>query len=168
MRHSRAQAFRQALDDHAASSDGGRWTDLADDPNDPSALVHRAATLRAAWRAPIADRIAFLEERCRDRRVLDIGCVAHDVARMDSPTWLHGRLARVASSCLGVDVLEAGVREMKARGYDVLAHDVLGSGAGPIAQFAPFDVIVAGELIEHVEHVGALFELARATLSASG
>jgi 2-polyprenyl-3-methyl-5-hydroxy-6-metoxy-1,4-benzoquinol methylase len=166
MRHSRAQAFQEALVQRVPPGTV-RWTDVADDPNDPAALAHRAARLRAAWRGPIADRIAFLEERCRHRRVLDIGCVAHDVARMDSPEWLHGRLARVASHCVGVDVLEDGVREMQARGFTVLAHD-LATGLGPVAEYAPFDVIVAGELIEHVEHIGVLFELARTALRTDG
>ncbi len=167
MRHSRSADFDRALADAPARSGAQRWSDLASDPNDPAAVAWRAATLRAAWRPPIANRVRFLEDRCRGRRVLDIGCVAHDVARLASPDWLHGRLAAVAARCVGVDVLEDGVEEMRRRGYTVLVHD-LTAGVGPVADHAPFDVIVAGELIEHVESLGMLFDTARTVLAPGG
>lgn len=144
-----------------------RWTDVADDPNDPAALVTRARTLQSAWRDEIPDRLGFLLERCQGQRVLDIGCVAHDVARMRSPDWLHGRLTSVAASCLGVDVLEDGVSEMTSRGFSAVVHD-FSTGTGPLASHGPFDVIVAGELIEHVEDLGMLFRAARELLDPAG
>jgi 2-polyprenyl-3-methyl-5-hydroxy-6-metoxy-1,4-benzoquinol methylase len=167
MRHSRSARFDTALRSLDAGRAPRRWTDVADDPNDAAALGWRAEVLRAAWRPAIPDRVTFLEERCRGRRVLDVGCVAHDVARMRSDAWLHGRLAAVASSCLGVDVLPDGVQAMRDRGYDALVHD-LGTGLGPVASHGPFDVVVAGELIEHVESIGMLFDVARQALAPGG
>ena len=140
---------------------------VADDPNDPVAIAHRAAVLREAWRPAINDRIEFLVDRCWDKRILDIGCVAHDAARMDSGQWLHGRLAAAAAHCIGVDVLEIGVAEMRRRGFVVELHD-LREGLGPLAEHAPFDVIVAGELIEHVEALDMLFRTAAMALAAGG
>src|SRR5439155_6187427 len=105
--------------------------------------------------------------RCRDRKVLDVGCVAHDVERMSAPTWLHGRIAAVAHRCVGVDVLAPGVEEMRCRGYEVALHD-LTTGLGPIAAERPFDVIVAGELIEHVEALDMLFSVAGQALGDAG
>ena len=98
---------------------------------------------------------------------MDIGCVAHDVARMSSEQWLHGRLATVASSCIGVDVHHDGVQEMNRRGFRAVVHD-LSAGVGPLAEQDPFDVIVAGELIEHVESVSMLFTTANALLAPDG
>lgn len=168
MRHSRSAEFTRALESFRPGTTGQRrWVDDAPDPNDPAALVRRAEVLRAAWRPEISDRIAYLEQRCSGKRVLDIGCVAHDVARMKSPLWLHGRLAAVASECLGVDVLAEGVEAMCRLGFDGVAHD-LGTGLGPIAERAPFDVVVAGELIEHVESVDMLFRTARDALVPGG
>ena len=165
IRHSRQAQFVDALtgpDDQAR-----RWSELASDPNAPPALVHRARVLQAAWRPSIADRIAFIEDRCRGRKVLDVGCVAHDVERMSAPTWLHGRIAAAADQCLGVDVLPSGVEEMRRRGFEVVLHD-LTTGLGPISDSAPFDVIVAGELIEHVEALDMLFALADEALGDTG
>ena len=165
VRHSRRARFLAAL--RAAGPPARHWTDLVSDPNAPVAIVHRANELHAAWRPPIEDRIGFIESRCRGRKVLDIGCVAHDVERMSSPAWLHGRIAAVAQRCIGVDVLPAGVEEMRRRGYEVLLHD-LTTGPGPVTAVGPFDVIVAGELIEHVEGLDMLFRLADGALTADG
>src|SRR5687768_13526120 len=110
MRHSRRAQFVDALTRPERSAN--RWSDLTSDPNAPFALAHRARVLQAAWRPPIEDRVAFIETRCRDRKVLDVGCVAHHVERMSSPAWLHGRIAAVARRCIGVDVLTSGVEEM--------------------------------------------------------
>lgn len=86
---------------------------------------------------------------------------------MDSPQWLHGRLAAVATRCIGVDVLSDGASAMRERGFEVVLHD-LSEGLGPLAPDAPFDVIVAGELIEHVEAVDMLFRAAGEALAPGG
>lgn len=165
MKHSRSAEFGRAL---ATIRDGAtRWSDLTDDPNDPVALAHRARTLRAAWRDEVTDRAQFIVDRARGRRVLDVGCVAHDVERMKSDLWLHGRIAAVAQSCLGVDVLDEGVAHMRELGFDAVAHD-LSAGPGPVAERGPFDVIVAGELIEHVPAMDMLFSAARDLLTPDG
>jgi 2-polyprenyl-3-methyl-5-hydroxy-6-metoxy-1,4-benzoquinol methylase len=165
MRHSRSHEFERAL---TAQYDGvKRWSDLADDPNDPAALAFRARTLRAAWRDEIPDRSVFIVERSRGLRVLDVGCVAHDVERMRSSNWLHGRVAAVAATCLGVDVLDEGVAHMKTLGYDAISHD-LTEGLGPVAERGPFDVMVAGELIEHVPALDMLFHAASELLAEEG
>jgi 2-polyprenyl-3-methyl-5-hydroxy-6-metoxy-1,4-benzoquinol methylase len=166
MRHSRSEQFEQAVA-AGPSTKARRWSDVASDPNDPRALVERAEALRGAWRSPIADRLAFLEQRCREKRVLDIGCVAHDVGRMSSANWLHARLASVAASCVGVDVLEEGIAHMRSLGFDAVAHD-LRDGPGELAARAPFDVVVAGELIEHVEALDMLFRTAAWALDTDG
>ena len=165
MKHSRSERYDRALAEPPPSV--ARWSEVADDPNDPLALVRRARTLRAAWRDPIADRIAFIVERCSERRVLDIGCVAHSVDRMHSPDWLHGRIADASSSCLGVDVLPVGLEHMRRAGYDVIQHD-LSDGPGPVGTDGPFDVIVAGEIIEHVASLDMLFSAARELLALHG
>jgi 2-polyprenyl-3-methyl-5-hydroxy-6-metoxy-1,4-benzoquinol methylase len=167
LRHSRSEQFGRWVSATDLPAPGGRWTDVASDPNAPAAVTRRAETLRACWRPPVSDRLAFLEGRCRGRRVLDVGCVAHDVRRMDSRAWLHGRLAGVAERCIGVDVVADGVEEMRRRGFTAVLHD-LSTGLGPIEGDAPFDVIVAGELIEHVASIDMLFRVARAGLAPDG
>jgi 2-polyprenyl-3-methyl-5-hydroxy-6-metoxy-1,4-benzoquinol methylase len=165
IRHSRVAAFERARASSPESVEG--WSALADDPNDPTAVAHRARTMAAAWRPDIADRITFIEQRVRGRRVLDIGCVAHDPARMDSPEWLHGRIAAAAASCVGVDILDDGVAAVTSRGYDAVALD-LTAGLGSLSERGPFDVIVAGELLEHVPDLDMVFRIAAEGLAPGG
>ena len=167
MRHSRAKAFDDALGSAGRVCPARHWSEVADDPIDPRALGYRSEQLRAAWRPDVADRVEFLIDRCRSKRVLDIGCVAHDVARMASPQWLHAKIAGAASRCVGVDIHHAGIAEMLRLGYEAIAHD-LTTGLGPVSDLGPFDVIVAGELIEHVGSMDMLFETAAGLLADDG
>ena len=166
VKHSRSDAFESALEAEPPSGPT-RWSDIASDPNDPRVLAQRARTLRAAWREAVEDRAEFVVDRCVGQRVLDIGCVAHDVERMQSLLWLHRRIAAAAAACLGVDVLDEGIDAMRDAGFDAVAHD-LSEGPGPVAPFGPFDVIVAGELIEHVPALDMLFSAARDLLARDG
>lgn len=166
MRNRRAQRFKLVVEP-TQGEHPRRWTDVSDDPNDEVAVAWRAATLRSAWRPAVGDRVEFLRDRCRGKRVLDVGCVAHDVARMQSETWLHRQLADAASECIGVDVLEEGVQAMQEAGYRAVVTD-LRAGLGSLDTEAPFEVIVAGELIEHVEAVDMLFRTASAGLADDG
>ena len=163
MRHSRNREFDEAL---KLTAEVSHWSELADDPNDPKALMWRSEMLRQAWKEDAPDRVDFLVERAHDRRVLDIGCVAHDVERMKSPLWAHGRIANAARSCLGVDVHDSGVEEMNRLGYQARVHD-FASGIGAF-DGREFDVIVAGELIEHVGDINMLFRTASKLLTADG
>ena len=143
------------------------WAAHAADPNDPTVVQRRAEVLARAWRPPVSGRVAYLRSRARGRTVLDVGCVAHDLDRIASGNWLHATLAKVATSCVGVDVLSDGVEAMRDAGYDAVSHD-LSTGSGPLAQRGPFQVIVAGELIEHVSDTDMLFRSARELLAADG
>lgn len=167
MCHSRSQAFADALSSTMAPDPVGHWSEAAPDPNDPLALALRSSAIRQAWIPEIPNRLVFLLERCDGKRVLDIGCVAHDLARMDAAHWLHGQISGVASSCLGVDIHSDGIAEMQRRGYAAIEHD-LALGLGPLESEKPFDVIVAGELIEHVESMGMLFDTAAGLLAPEG
>lgn len=166
VRHNRAAAFTAAHRDADRATIGG-WSEIAEDPNDPRVVAHRARTLEAAWRPGILDRVAFLADRCRGRNVLDIGCVAHDEARLAGDDWLHGHIARAADRCVGVDILADGVAAVVAAGFDAVTHDLTG-GLGPLAERGPFDVIVAGELIEHVPDLDMVFRVADEGLAADG
>lgn len=157
VRHNRAKAFADAWDQPV----------ITPDPSDPAAVADRARTLAAAWIPHVEDRVDFIVERCRGSHVLDIGCVAHDASRMDDPRWLHRHIADAAETCVGVDILEDGVDTLRAAGFDAIAHD-LSTGLGPLSGRAPFDRIVAGELIEHLGDLDLLFRVAATGLATDG
>jgi SAM-dependent methyltransferase len=85
---------------------------------------------------------------------------------METPRWLHGQLAEVAARCVGVDYNEQGVRKMVELGFDARFAD-LDSIVNVFAD-ERFELIVAGELIEHLSNPQTLFERARDLLAPSG
>src|SRR5208282_5306014 len=101
-----------------------RWTDASLDLNSSQALEFRANTLRSARRAPIVDRIAYLQELCRGKRVLDVGVVNHVASAIHDPLWLHGAVRSVASYILGVDIVAEGISQLQQAGYNVRLCDI--------------------------------------------
>ena len=146
---------------------GTHWSATAKDPNDLRVVADRARILADAWRPAVHSRTEFICGRVAGRSVLDVGCVAHDIERMESPEWLHRRVADLAASCVGVDVIESGVAAMSDAGFDAVCQDLTG-GLGSLASRGPFQVILAGELIEHVASLDMLFAAAAAGLTADG
>lgn len=101
-------------------------------------------------------------------RVLDVGCVQHTLAGKDweDPpfgTFLHADLVRHADHVTGIDIVEEDVRQMAQAGFDVRVGDAQDFGLDET-----FDVIVAGELIEHLENPGDFLECCRDHLSKDG
>lgn len=110
--------------------------------------------------ARVQDVIAAL---VTGQRVLDLGCVQHDPAQASTEWWLHAHLVRAAASVVGVDLLAPAVAALHARGYQVVAGDACHLDLGE-----QFDVVVAGELIEHVDEPGPLLASARVHLRPGG
>lgn len=137
-----------------------RWTDVSDDPNSPAALQFRRQTLAAARRPPVPDRTAYLQDLCRGRRVLDVGVVDHTV---DSGQPLHRAVASVAGYCLGVDILEGPVNRLREQGFNVRKCDITRDDVGE-----QFDVMVVGEVIEHLGNPAGLFAAGGRVLSPGG
>lgn len=99
--------------------------------------------------------------------MLDIGCVDHRVEWVERSGWLHKDIAAVASFCIGVDLDAAGVEQMNALGYRAIRHDIM-TGVGSLAFHAPFEVVVAGETIEHLPCPQRLLSVARDLLTPKG
>jgi SAM-dependent methyltransferase len=97
----------------------------------------------------------FIIELARGRSVLDLGCIDHsaDTALALGDKWLHGRLRGVAERLVGVDMLAADAEVLNGRGYDIRIADVESLDLGD-----QFDLIVAGDLIEHLSNVGRFLE----------
>jgi SAM-dependent methyltransferase len=89
---------------------------------------------------------------CRNRDVLDLGCIAHSYERAikDGDKWLHKQIRRVARSLTGLDKLPVDAEKLNAEGYDIVIGDAENFALG-----RTFDVIVAGDLIEHLANIGA-------------
>jgi SAM-dependent methyltransferase len=119
--------------------------------------------LTSAQAGIVEDRITYLCDLARGKRILDVGVVDHFLDASSSERWLHGRLCEVAEKCLGVDVLTDELEQLRLRGYDVRDVDLT---RGPLDE--TFDVIVMGEIIEHIEKPGSLLRNAAMMLDKGG
>jgi 2-polyprenyl-3-methyl-5-hydroxy-6-metoxy-1,4-benzoquinol methylase len=131
---------------------------------DPIVIGRRQAILRSARRPPIPDRLAYLLELAEGRRVLDLGVVDHTSQSDRRDHWLHGQLAKVAGTILGIDIIENEVELLRQRGFAVECMDVT---AGELPE-GEWDLIVAGELVEHLACPGGLFDAAASLLAENG
>lgn len=117
-----------------------------------------------------SDRIAFDDHKVRyvvryaeGRDVLDLGCVQHNPQGYKSRYWVHNALREKAKSVLGMDLAAEGVEYLKARGFDIVHGDAQNYDLG-----RDFDVIVAGDLIEHLEDFAGFLESAKRHLRPGG
>jgi SAM-dependent methyltransferase len=121
---------------------------------------------RLPRRGPV-DRFEATVEACRGKRVAHIGFVDERrmLAKQAEGVWLHARLADVASSLVGLDNAEDGVAWARERGFEAHTVDVQSSESVRALELEPFEVVVAGEVIEHLDAPGpflrAMRELAK-------
>lgn len=106
---------------------------------------------------------ALVDTVPRGRSVLDIGCVQHSTENMDNNDWVHAKLYNVAEEVLGVDYLETEVRQLQQEGYNVVCAD-----AEQMDLDRTFDVVVAGELIEHLSNIGSFLDTVHDHLERDG
>jgi SAM-dependent methyltransferase len=141
-----------------------RWYHLSKNPNLPVVKAAREQKLVAARQeALVVDRIQYLTELARNKDVLDVGVVAHDANIAGDDKWLHKHLAKAARTCLGVDILEAEVEKLRAHGFNVICTDIV---AHQLEQ--KFDLVVCGEVLEHVDAPGLLLSSCAKMLRPSG
>jgi predicted TPR repeat methyltransferase len=123
----------------------------------------QAAIAKARTGRLVYDRVAYLCQLVDGKSILDIGVVEDTREAVESSGWRHGHLRRHAGQCLGVDVLEEEVRYLQTKGYKVICADVT---KAPIAE--KFDVIIAGEVLEHLDATGMFMKNCATMLNFGG
>ena len=124
----------------------------------------------ADWRVSnLSDRAARIVELCQGRRVLHVGCADQlfTEQKLTDGTLLHAIVAAVAGECYGVDQSAEGVALLERHGYRNLA-------VGSIEELVidrrfgdtRFDVVLAGEVLEHVSDAGSFLLSLRPLLQA--
>jgi SAM-dependent methyltransferase len=116
------------------------------------------------------DRVDLLLDFCRGRRVVHVGFV--DERRMETKLatgkWLHARLAEVAASIVGLDLAKEGVERAREQGFEAHAVDAQSPEAVAGLGLEPAEVVVAGEIIEHLDAPGPFLRAMRVLLNADG
>lgn len=101
--------------------------------------------------------IKFYVDHARGRDVLDIGCVMHNPENYRSRYWIHKALKAVSRTLIGIDLYDEGVRALRGRGFDIITAD-----AQSFDLDRQFDVIVAGDVMEHLEDLRGFIVSCRA------
>jgi 2-polyprenyl-3-methyl-5-hydroxy-6-metoxy-1,4-benzoquinol methylase len=107
-----------------------------------------------------SDSISFKDKKnqffikyCSGKKVLDIGCVQHNPENYKSKYWLHKVIKEVADNVVGFDINEDGVKYLKEKGFNVIHGD-----AQKFNFHDKFEVITAGDLIEHLSNVDGFIQ----------
>jgi 2-polyprenyl-3-methyl-5-hydroxy-6-metoxy-1,4-benzoquinol methylase len=87
------------------------------------------------------------------KKVLDLGCVQHSLDHTKKSDWLHGIIKTHAKSVLGVDYLKDEVSALVGQGYNMVCENV-----ETMQLQDTFEIIVAGDIIEHLSNCGQFME----------
>lgn len=101
------------------------------------------------------NRISFIVANCYNKTVLDLGCYDETaLSKISTTQWLHKEISAVARVVLGIDnsskIPSEGI-SISEKGK-IIRGDVLNLDQVQLSLY-DFDLIVAGELIEHLPNV---------------
>jgi 2-polyprenyl-3-methyl-5-hydroxy-6-metoxy-1,4-benzoquinol methylase len=105
------------------------------------------------------DRFARVRRYVENRTVLDIGA-GSGIGR---PDWMHALVASAAREAVGIELDPALAERARSLGFDVVAGDAQTMELG-----RTFEVVWAGEVIEHLSCAGGFLDAARRHLGDEG
>jgi SAM-dependent methyltransferase len=113
--------------------------------------------VHALPRTAVADRVQLLRNLTRGKRTIDLGFIDHGrmSAKRATGTWLHAELAEVARELVGIDLDPEGVARANELGYEAFCADCQDRDSLQRLNLEPAEVVVAGELIEHLDRPGS-------------
>lgn len=140
------------------------WTKLTTDPCNAMTQKHMHQFLQSIRQSKKTDYMSWLLEKVKGRSCLDIGAVEHDLSYTERPSWKHKQLKDVCSELTGVDILAEPVLELNKRGYDIRLCDA----TSDTYLGKKFDIVVLGDVIEHVSNPINLLHFAARHLKPGG
>ena len=119
------------------------------------------------------DRYAEINARCQGKRVLHLGCVGFTDCLIEDKILLarqslHQRLTEIAD-CVGIDLDKETVDQLQKRGVfqNVMVGDAERLDALPV-KLELFDIVVAGDIIEHLSNPGKMLDGIKRLLKPNG
>jgi 2-polyprenyl-3-methyl-5-hydroxy-6-metoxy-1,4-benzoquinol methylase len=104
----------------------------------------------------LVDRVTYILDQCKGKRVLHLGCTDWPFTERKASigALLHGRINEIAASLVGVDADPDGIEWFQRHGFPATYYDNAEKISHPEVCSGKYDVILAGEIIEHLENPG--------------
>ena len=104
---------------------------------------------------PLVEKNELIFSLCENMKVLDIGCIDHSykTALGLGDKWLHKQIKAVSSELKGLDILAEDALKLNEEGFNIVPGN-----AENFDLDEKFDVIVAGDLIEHLSNIGMFLQ----------
>ena len=109
------------------------------------------------------DREQIIKKYIINKDILDIGCVSNQKEGAFRFGRLHRFLVKHSNKVKGMDIDKEGIKALKKKNYDIVYGD-----AETFKLKHKFEVIVAGELIEHLSNQGLFLDSCNAHLKKDG
>ena len=106
-------------------------------------------------RFELVQRVEFIKKMCAGKKVLHLGCTDHPFTRqmIDNNMLLHFELGKIATELYGFDFDQEGIDVLSEAGVGNLYRADL-EKLEEVNLNQTFDVIIAGEMIEHLSNPG--------------
>lgn len=103
----------------------------------------------------LIQRVEFIKRACAGKKVLHLGCTNYPYTKeaLDNNMLLHFELEKTAGELYGFDFDERGLEILEKSGVKNLYRADL-EKLEEVALDVTFDVIIAGEMIEHLSNPG--------------
>lgn len=103
----------------------------------------------------LVQRVEFIKAKCKGNRVLHLGCTNWPYTQdsIDNDMLLHSELAKTAAELYGFDFDQEGIDILNTAGVGNLYRADL-EKIEDVDLNETFDVIIAGEMIEHLNNPG--------------
>lgn len=98
-------------------------------------------------------RFNYILEKCKDKRVLHIGCVDEGLTleRLENGNLLHIKLSKITNELHGLDISREGLKILWKAGYGNLQEIDIEQ---PFVIGDRFDIVVISEVLEHLNNPG--------------
>lgn len=112
-------------------------------------------------------RVDYILSQCTGKRVLHLGCTnwPYTEQSLDDTSLLHPKIAECSGETFGIDADIRGLDILRSRGYDNLYQGDL-ERLDECELEGTFDIVVAGEMIEHLNNPGLFLQGVKRYLSA--
>lgn len=108
-------------------------------------MYTRTGQYKKFQKAEVVLKDKLIISKVQNKSVLDVGCIGQD-RDFTNEKWLHNILRKHSSSVVGVDIIQERIDELRSKGFNIVHYNELEK----LNQ--KFDVILMGDVIEHVDN----------------